>query len=62
MFLRTEFPLSSVYLTPALEPERFVLKGPVADFRPAMRFVRGVEEADGVQVLGDAAFLGMLEA
>jgi predicted DNA-binding transcriptional regulator YafY len=61
MFLRTEFPLSSAFLSPALEAERFELKGPVADFRPAARFVRGVEEEDGVRVLGDEAFREYLE-
>lgn len=61
MFLRSEFPLSSACLSASLEPERFVLKGPVADFRPAARFVRGVEEEDGVRVLGDEAFIQFLE-
>lgn len=61
MFLRTEFPLTSACLTPSLEPERFELKGPVADFRPAARFVRGIDESGGVEVLGDYAFRAFLE-
>lgn len=61
LFMRSEFPLSAAYLRPTSDGERFQLRGPVADFRPIGRFIRGLENRSLVRVLGDAAFLKFYE-
>ena len=59
LFLRSEYPLSAAYITPGLEPERYTVKAPVADYRPAVRFIQGLEPGH-VRVLGDGALLEAL--
>lgn len=53
LFLRSEYPLSIPYLSRAADPERFLLEGPIADRRPAVRFIRGFQDPDDVRVVGD---------
>jgi hypothetical protein len=61
LFLRSEYPLSAAYITPALEPERYTVKAPVADYRPAVRFIQGLEPGH-VRVLGDANLIAALSS
>lgn len=53
LFIRSEYPLSIPYLTRAGEPNRYLLEGPIADLRPAVRFIRGFDDPDDIWVLGD---------
>jgi hypothetical protein len=59
LFLRSEYPLSAAYITPGLEPERYAVKAPVADYRPAVRFIQGFDDGH-VKVLGDSALIAAL--
>jgi len=59
LFLRSEYPRAAAYITPGLEPERYTVKAPVADYRPAVRFIQGFSDGH-VKVLGDTALIAAL--
>jgi hypothetical protein len=61
LILRSEYPLAIPFLSFVQDQERFELDGPVADFRAAVRFVRGFSDAKDVRVLGNAAFVKALQ-
>ena len=57
LFIRSEYPLSIPYLTHAAEPDRYLLTGPIADLRPAVRFIRGFDDPNDIWVLGDESLV-----
>jgi len=60
LFLRSEYPLSVPYLKKAKHGDLYCMEGPVADYKPLARFLRGFLEAGEAEVHGDDAFLAML--
>lgn len=61
LFLRSEYPLCVPHMHKMEGEDLYCLKGPVADYKPLARFVRGFLEAGEVQVLGDEGFVAFMK-